>query len=128
MDLEIDLDLAGRPEGLVDGPFFHFKRPGFLAIFILAAEDDPETCCDTDVHVYLDEDGSHWTATMFTTAEIERLMERGQRTGDARTGWFWWHDLVITARPGLHAMLEVLMELHQKEELVTVLTPQDEKQ
>lgn len=126
MDLEVNLQLASRPEGWVDVPFWHFNRPGFLATFILAAEDDPDTCCDTDVHVYLDEDGSHWTATMFTTAQIERFMERQIHSGDHASGWFWWHDLLIIQRPGLVAMLEVLTELHDKHEIRNILVSGEE--
>jgi hypothetical protein len=109
---------ASQPTGWRDGCFWHFIRPGFRATFIVGLDASPELCCDLDVHVYLDEDGSHWTATMFTVDEVKRLMEESEPEQD----YFVWDDLIIR-RPGIDAMIEVLDDLFQKKEISVWLKP-----
>lgn len=47
---------------------------GFEALFMPSDGEDLDEVCNLDVFVAL-KDGSRWTATVFTVAEIERLMK-----------------------------------------------------
>ncbi len=64
------------------------------------------------VEVRLTGDGSRWRATVFTLAEVERLMERWSRTDEALGGrYFWCSDGLIVRDPGIDNMALVLAGL-----------------
>ena len=57
-------------------------------------------------------DGSRWSATVFTLAEVERLMDLWATTGEALGGrYFWCSDGLIVREPGVSVMVEVLTGL-----------------
>jgi hypothetical protein len=55
----------------------------FEASFLPSAGEALNAVCNVDVEVTLTADDSRWSATVFTLAEVERLMETRPRTGEA---------------------------------------------
>lgn len=67
--------------------------------------------CKVDVEVRL-ADGSRWSVTVFTVAEIQRLMERWSRSGDAMSGrYFWCSDGLMVRDLGIEYMAQVIAGL-----------------
>ena len=67
--------------------------------------------CNVDAEVQLP-DGSRWSATIFTVAEVEQLMARWSETSEALNGrYYWCPDGLIVKEPGIMAMAEVIMGL-----------------
>jgi hypothetical protein len=65
-----------------------------------------------DVEVRLTADGSRWGATVFTIAEVERVMESWSRSGEAMGGrYFWCSDGLIVREPGIGSMTDVFVGL-----------------
>ncbi|WP_151011216.1 hypothetical protein [Micromonospora aurantiaca (nom. illeg.)] len=90
---------------------------GAEAVFMLGAADDADTVENMDVEVTLG-DGSRWSATLLTLAEIRRIMERWQRTGEGLSGaFFQCADLVIVDRGGIGAAVELLSRLVNTEQI-----------
>ncbi|MDH6609280.1 hypothetical protein M2164_004915 [Streptomyces sp. SAI-208] len=76
------------------------------------AGEDLDAVCNVDVEVRLATDGSRWSATMFTLAEVERLMRSRQRTEEGLGGrYFWCSDGLIVRDPGIDNMTQVLIGL-----------------
>jgi hypothetical protein len=74
-------------------------------------DEDLDAVCNVDVEVRL-VDGSRWSATVFTVAEVERLMEEWSRSGEALGGrYFWCSDGLIVRDPGIDSMAEVIRGL-----------------
>lgn len=61
---------------------YRVRTDRFVASFLPGVGEDLDAVCNVDVEVRLMEDGSRWSATVFTVAEIERLMEKGAQTGE----------------------------------------------
>jgi hypothetical protein len=81
---------------------------GGRAIFMLGAEDDADSVVNVDVEVILD-DGSRWSATFLTVAEVSRILERWKATGECLNGsYLRVPDLVVVDRGGLDTMVAVL--------------------
>ncbi|WP_431038610.1 hypothetical protein ACQYWQ_28370 [Streptomyces sp. P6-2-1] len=92
---------------LVPGP-----HPPILASFLPAAHEDLDAVRDVDVEVVLTADGSRWSASVFTLAEVALSMERWSRTGEARAGAFFWSAGGLIVRdPGVRAVTRVLSGL-----------------
>ena len=95
------------------------------AVFMLGAEDDEETVENVDVEV-AHADGSRWSATFLSLAEIGRIMERWKDTGEGMGGkYFQCPDLVIVRRGGLGGMVEVLNDLLDSGQFRNVLVRVD---
>ncbi|MFC9894695.1 hypothetical protein ACFVMC_13485 [Nocardia sp. NPDC127579] len=111
-----------------DGIFYRVQTTSFDARFIISADADPERVENVDVEVRLT-DGSRWSATMFTVAEVQRLMARWSQTGECGGGaYFWCRDGVIVGDPGVRAMTAVLIGLHDDDDgLTAVLQRLDEE-
>jgi hypothetical protein len=93
---------------MVDDPIKKIRLDGADVLFMLGAEDDPDSVENIDAEVVL-EDGSRWSATFLTIAEIGRIMERWRVTGECLGGsYFSCPDLVIVDRGGIDVMVEVL--------------------
>ncbi|MFE6615893.1 hypothetical protein [Amycolatopsis sp. NPDC057786] len=107
-----------------DGTCYRIRTTSFDVGYIIGDGEDPEQVANVDVEVRLP-DGSRWSATMFTVAELERLMERWAQTGECGSGsYFWCSDGVIVRKPGVSFMTEVLIGLHDDEDNLTgVLKP-----
>jgi hypothetical protein len=94
---------------------------GAEALFTLGDDDDIDTVENVDVEV-VKGDGSRWSATFLSLAEIGRIMERWKTTGENHGGrFFQCHDLVIVNGGGIVGMVEVLNNLLESDELKNVL-------
>jgi hypothetical protein len=95
-----------------DGPWYRVRTDRFQASFLPSAGEPLDTVCNVDVEVLLTADGSRWSASVFTLAEVERIMGRWSRTGEARGGrYFWCSDGLIVREPGIDNMTQVLVGL-----------------
>ncbi|WP_405014094.1 hypothetical protein [Kitasatospora sp. NBC_01539] len=67
-------------------------------------------------------DGSRWSATFFTVAEVERLMDAWTRSGEALGGrYFWCSDGLIVREPGIESMTQVIAGLLDSGEFSQIL-------
>lgn len=95
-----------------DGPWYRVRTDRFEASFLPGAGEDLDTVCNVDVEVRLTADGSRWSATVFTLAEVARLMKKASRTGEELGGrFFWCSDGLIVRDPGVDSMTQVLAGL-----------------
>jgi hypothetical protein len=84
---------------------------GFEASFLPSDGEDLDEVCNVDVLVTL-ENGSRWTATVFTVVEVERLMKLWAGTDEALGGrYFWVSDGLIVRDPGIDSMTGVIAGL-----------------
>jgi hypothetical protein len=105
-----------------DGPWYRVRTDRFEASFLPNAGEELDSVCNVDVEVRLAADGSRWSATVFTIAEVERLMQRWSRTGEALGGrYFWCSDGLIVREPGIASMVRVLDGLIDEGEFEQVL-------
>lgn len=99
-------------EGSWDEPWYRVRTDRFVASFLPDVDEALEDVCNVDVEVQLTADGSRWSATVFTLAEVERLMKKGARTGEDLDGrFFWCSDGLIVRDPGVDNMTRVLVGL-----------------
>ncbi|AUI60385.1 hypothetical protein [Amycolatopsis sp. BJA-103] len=105
-----------------DGPVYRVRTPRFEVVFTgLNAEEDLHDVANSDAEVRLP-DGSRWSATFVTVAEVERLMAKWAQTGEALDGtYFWCSDGLIVRDPGIHSMTEVLVGLLAEGDLTHIL-------
>ncbi|WTZ69292.1 hypothetical protein OG322_12335 [Streptomyces sp. NBC_01260] len=95
-------------------------------LFLLNREETLDEVCNVDVEVRLP-DGSRWSATIFTVAEVERLMARWSSTGEALNGrYFRCSDGLIVKEPGVMPMAEVIVGLLDSGDLQQVLQRLDD--
>ncbi|NEA39136.1 hypothetical protein [Streptomyces sp. SID11385] len=88
---------------------YRVRTDRFLASFLPGAGEDLDALSSVDVEVVLTADGSRWSATVFTLAEVGRLMERWRETGEEQGGaFFWCSDGLIVRDPGVGSMTPVL--------------------
>ncbi|PKV82660.1 hypothetical protein [Streptomyces sp. TLI_146] len=100
-----------------DGPWYRVRTERFQASFLPDAGEDLDDVCNVDALVTLN-DGSGWSATMFTVAEVERLMKLWASTGEALAGrYFWVSNGLIVRDPGIESMTEVIAGLIENGEL-----------
>lgn len=110
---------------MASDPLMKVQLEGAEAVFMLGADDNAKTVENVDVEVILD-DGSRWSATFLSLAEIGRIMSRWKTTGECLGGsYFQCSDLVVVGREGLDAMTEVLRGLLESGQLRNVLTRVD---
>jgi hypothetical protein len=77
----------------------------FRALFRLGEGDHPDVVENVDAELHLP-DGSRWSATFMTLAEIARIMDRWRETGeDFGAGYFHCVDLVIVSKGGVVSMV-----------------------
>ncbi|MFI9387354.1 hypothetical protein [Kutzneria sp. NPDC052558] len=94
-----------------DGPWYRVRTGQFEASF-LAGDDDLDEVCDVDAEVRRP-DGSRWSATIFTVAEVERLLAGWADSGECLGGrYFWCPDGLIVREPGIDGMVRVIAHLH----------------
>ncbi|WP_020117187.1 hypothetical protein [Streptomyces canus] len=95
-----------------DEPWYRVRTDRFVASFLPGDGEDLDEVCNVDVFVQLTADGSRWSATVFTLAEVQRLMERWAQTGEEQGGrYFWCSDGLIVRDPGIDNMTQVLSGL-----------------
>ncbi|MFH9354953.1 hypothetical protein [Kitasatospora sp. NPDC017646] len=94
-----------------DGPYYRARAEGFEALFLPSPDEVLDEVCNVDVEVRLP-DGSRWSATIFTLAEVDRLMKGWEDTGEAADGrYFWCSDGLIVQGPGIQGMVSVIAKL-----------------
>lgn len=94
--------------GWWDGPWYRVRTGRFVASFLPSAGEDLDAVYNVDVEVQLT-DGSRWSATVFTVAEVQRLMERWAQTGEEAGGrYFWCSDGLIVREAGVANMTEAI--------------------
>ncbi|MEU5438937.1 hypothetical protein AB0G73_37180 [Streptomyces sp. NPDC020719] len=109
-----------------DGPYYRVRTKDFAALFLPDPDEEPDEVCNVDAEVHLP-DGSRWSATIFTLAEVDRLMRHWQQTGEAAGGrCFWCPDGLIVRAPGITAMVEVITGLLAADEFTGAFHRLDE--
>lgn len=94
--------------GWWDEPWYRVRTDRFVASFLPDAGEDLDAVCNVDVEVRL-MDGSRWSATVFTLAEVQRVMERWAETGETAGGrYFWCSDGLIVREPGIDNMTQAI--------------------
>ncbi|MGW2181839.1 hypothetical protein ACWCXX_27840 [Streptomyces sp. NPDC001732] len=107
---------AGSVEKGWDKPWYRVRAEAFEASFLPNEGEDLEAVCDVDVLVTL-KDGSRWSATMFTVAQVERLMKLWEGSDEALGGrYFWFSDGLIVRDPGIDSMTDVIAGLIENDE------------
>ncbi|WAU86388.1 hypothetical protein O1Q96_24585 [Streptomyces sp. Qhu-G9] len=103
-----------------DGPWYRVRAEVFEASFLPSSGEDLDLVCNVDVFVDL-KDGSRWSATVFTVAEVERLTQTWAGTDEALGGrYFWVSDGLIVRDPGIDSMTQVIAGLIENDEFSTV--------
>jgi hypothetical protein len=111
-----------------DGPWYRVRTERFEASFLPGQGEDLAAVCDVDVEVRLADDGSRWHATIFTHAEVGRLMDKWARTGEALAGrFFWCSDGLIVRDPGIDSMTQVIAGLIDSDEFAQIFQRIDEE-
>ncbi|MGW5732934.1 MULTISPECIES: hypothetical protein [Streptomyces] len=106
-----------------DEPWYRVRMEGFEASFLPSDGEDLDEVCNVDVFVTL-EDESLWTATVFTVAEVERLMKLWAGTDEALGGrYFWVLDGLIVRDPGIDSMTDVITGLIENGEFSEIFHP-----
>ncbi|GAB2331269.1 hypothetical protein [Streptomyces variabilis] len=106
-----------------DEPWYRVRMEDFEASFLPNDGEDLDKVCNIDVCVTL-EDGSRWTATVFTVAEVERLMKLWAGPDEALGGrYFWVSDGLIVRDPGIDSMTDVIAGLIENGEFSEILQP-----
>ncbi|WP_326770353.1 hypothetical protein OG978_41955 (plasmid) [Streptomyces sp. NBC_01591] len=94
-----------------DGPYYRVLAEGFEALFLPSPDEVLDEVCNVDVEVHLP-DGSRWSATIFTLAEVDRLMRKWEGVGEAAGGrCFWCSDGLIVRDPGIQGIVGVIAKL-----------------
>ncbi|MFB7335245.1 hypothetical protein ACFC00_26940 [Streptomyces adustus] len=107
--------------GSWDGPWYRVHTEQFEAAFLPNAGEDLESVDNIDVFVAL-KDGSRWSATIITLAQVEILMKRWAASGEALAGrYFWCSDGLIVRDAGISNMTQVLAGLIQNGEFTQIL-------
>ncbi|MFE5857825.1 hypothetical protein ACFQ61_32000 [Streptomyces sp. NPDC056500] len=110
-----------------DEPWYRVRTDRFEASFLPSASEDLDAVCNVDVEVRLAVDGSRWSATVFTLAEVERLMKKGSPTGEESGGrYFWCSDALIVRDPGIDKMAQALAGLLDAGDFTQVLQRLDD--
>ncbi|MFI7388489.1 hypothetical protein [Streptomyces sp. NPDC049813] len=94
-----------------DEPWYLVRTEAFEASVLPHDGEDVDEVCNVDVFV-TPEDGSRWTATVFTVAKVKRMMTRWAGTDEALGGmYFWVPDGLIVRAPGIDRMTDVIAGL-----------------
>jgi hypothetical protein len=110
-----------------DGPWYRVRTDSFEASFLLDSGEDLDAVCNIDVEVRLADD-SRWSATVFTVAEIGRLMKYRSQSGEALGGrYFWCSDGLIVRDPGVDNMTQVIAGLLDSGEFDQILQRLDDE-
>ncbi|MBC6450431.1 hypothetical protein [Actinokineospora xionganensis] len=110
-----------------DTPYYVVRTDALEARFLPGAGEDPDHVDNADVEVRLSKDGSWYSATILTLAEVDRVMKRWEDTGEALGGrYFHVSDGLIVREPGIENMFQVLAGMHRSGDLTSALQRLDE--
>jgi hypothetical protein len=113
--------------GSWNGPWSRVHTDQFEAAFLPNVGEDLEAVDNVDVFVDLP-DGSRWSATIITLAQVEILMNRWATSGEALGGhYFWCSDGLIVRDPGISNMTRVLTGLIENGEFTQILHRLDDE-
>lgn len=108
------------------GPWYRVRTEAFEASFLPNPDEDLNSVCNVDLFVDL-KDGSRWSATVFTVAEVKRLMDVWAGSGEALGGrYFWCSDGLIVRDPGIDSMTHVIAGLLESGEFSQILQRLDD--
>lgn len=78
---------------------------------MIACGHEPEDACNLDLLLTL-EDGSRWSATVLSAAEIARILEHWRETGESLGGkYLTCPDLLVIRDPGVSNICAVLEDI-----------------
>ncbi|MGW8780884.1 hypothetical protein ACWGNM_22900 [Streptomyces sp. NPDC055796] len=111
-----------------DVPWYRVRTDRFMASFLPRAVEDLGTVRNVDVEVRLTADDARWSATVFTLAEVDRLMKHWSRTGEELGGLYPWCSGGLVVRDAdIGNMTQVLVGLLDSGALTQVLQRLDEE-
>lgn len=91
------------------------QQDGYIVTIIDEIEDIEND--NIDVHVEFNSEGSY-IGSLFTIANIQKLVEKNMRTGECNSGqYFWASDMVIIRDLKEETILEMIQHLINKDEL-----------
>ena len=94
-----------------EAPYYRVRAAGFQVLFLVEPDEAIEEVCNVDAEVHL-ADGSRWSSTIFTLAEVDRLMRSWEASGEAVSGQcFFCADGLIVRNPGIGSMVRVIAGL-----------------
>lgn len=81
------------------------------ALFMIALDQESEEASNLDLVLTL-EDGSRWSATVLTLAEVSSIWKRWEKTGECYGGrYFNCPDLLLVRESGIDSICEVLEDI-----------------
>jgi hypothetical protein len=110
-----------------DGPWYRVRTDSFEVSYLPDASEDLDSMANVDAEVRL-ADGSRWSATIVTVAQVEHLMtQRWSVSGESLGGrYFWCPDGLIVRDPGIDSMTHVLAGLLESGEFAQILQRLDD--
>ncbi|MFG3223906.1 hypothetical protein ACGF07_03850 [Kitasatospora sp. NPDC048194] len=105
---------------------YRVRTEHFEAAFLPSADEHVDSVESIDVFVDLN-DGTRWSATVITLAQVKTVMERWAATGEALDGaYFSCSDGIIVRDAGIGNMTQVLVGLVETGDFTHVLQRVDE--
>ncbi|MFD7164962.1 hypothetical protein [Streptomyces violascens] len=94
-----------------EAPYYRVRAAGFQVLFLVEPDEAIEEVRNVNAEVHL-ADGSRWSSTIFTLAEVDRLMRSWEASGEAVSGQcFFCADGLIVRNPGIGSMVRVIAGL-----------------
>ncbi len=91
------------------------RKTGYTVVIIHEIEDTEND--NIDVHVKLDS-GEHYIGSLFTIANLQKLMQKNIDTGEYNSGQYLWaSDMVIMRDLKEETILETIQYLIDKDEI-----------
>jgi hypothetical protein len=105
-----------------DGPWYRIRTNSCEVSFLPGEGEDLDAVDNVDAYVRLP-DGSKWSATIVTLAQVSLLMtQRWPASGESGEGaCFWCPDGLLVRDPGVESMTRVIAGLLESGELTRIL-------
>ncbi|GAA0422187.1 hypothetical protein Acor_81780 [Acrocarpospora corrugata] len=106
---------------MADDAYYSWQEAAFTVNILLAGGVDPENLETGDSIVTLP-GGEKYSALMMTREEISRVMDRQQSSAESLGGsYFCTPDLVVVRSRGVAAMIDIVRDLVESEEISRLL-------